>query len=159
MLNVDNGPGSNGLRGGIKQYSAKTTTGQWLDTYGGPMGYKRGFTTSDFQTEAQHAQLGVTKKPSGQFGAGIPIIESRDARGNDLGSVGTENWISNTKATHPNFGVVRKVRLSFLLVNARNLCLFCLFARVIYSGGHHLQAVKSTLEQREASGVSPTVDL
>ena len=109
ILNVDNGPGANGLRGGIKSYSPKTTTGPWLDTYGGPMGYKRGFTTSDFQTEAQHAQLGVARKPTGEFGAGIAVPESRDARGNDLKAVGTENWQSNTKATHPNFGVIRKV--------------------------------------------------
>ena len=109
ILNVDNGPGSNGLRGGIKQYSARTTTGPWLDTYGGPLGYKRGFTTSDFQTEAQHAQLGAIGRPSGPFGAGIPVIDARDSRGNRLDSIGTQTWVSNTKATHPNFGVIRKV--------------------------------------------------
>ncbi len=110
ILNVDNGPGSNGLRGGIKQYSQKVTTGPWLDTYGGPMGYRRGFTCPDFQTEAQHAQLGVTLKPPGEFGAEIPAVETMDAKGNALNaSYGTENWVSNTKATHPNFGVIKKV--------------------------------------------------
>jgi hypothetical protein len=109
ILNVDNGPGSNGLRGGIKQYSAKTTTGPWMDTYGGPSGYKRGFTSSDFQTEAQHAQLGAIGKPRGEFGAEIPFADTRDDKGNEHGASGTETWMSNTKATHPNFGVVRKV--------------------------------------------------
>lgn len=109
LLNVENTPGSNGLRGGIKQYSSKTTTGPWLDTYGGPMGYKRGFHSADFQTEAQHAQLGVVARKPGEFGAGIPIIDNRDKSGNDMNATGTENWISNTKATHPNFGVIKKV--------------------------------------------------
>jgi hypothetical protein len=109
ILNVDNGPGSNGLRGGIKQYSAKTTTGPWMDTYKGPSGYKRGFTSSDFQTEAQHAQLGAIGKPRGEFGAEIPFADTRDDKGNEHGASGTETWMSNTKATHPNFGVVRKV--------------------------------------------------
>jgi hypothetical protein len=109
ILNVDNGPGSNGLRGGIKQYSPKTTTGQWLDTYGGPMGYSRGFTSADFQTEAQHAQLGAIGKPRGEFGAEIPIVDNRDARGNNPNATGTETWISNTMATHPNFGTTKKV--------------------------------------------------
>ena len=70
-----NGPGSNGLRGGIKSYSAKTTTGAWLEEYGGPALYKRGFTTSDFQTEAQFAQLGVVRKGPPGFGAGLPLAE------------------------------------------------------------------------------------
>lgn len=109
ILNVDNGPGSNGLRGGIKEYSPRTTTGPWLDTYGGPLGYKRGFTTSDFQTEAQHAQTGVGGRQSGYFGAGIPVIDARDSRGNNLNALGTESWVSNTQATHPNFGVIKKV--------------------------------------------------
>ncbi len=74
-LRPDNGPGSNGLRGGIKTYSAKTTTGAWLEEYGGPALYKRGFTTSDFQTEAQYAQLGVVKKSAAGFGAGMPLSE------------------------------------------------------------------------------------
>jgi hypothetical protein len=114
ILNVDNGPGSNGLRGGIKEYSAKTMTGPWLDTYGGPMGYKRGFTTSDFRTEAQNAQLGVSGRENNEFGAGIPIMDSRDSRGNDLNACGTEHWQSNTKATHPDFGVINKVNLDYI---------------------------------------------
>jgi len=117
ILNVDNGPGSNGLRGGIKQYSPQVTTGPWLDTYGGPLGYKRGFTTSDFQTEAQHAQLGVIKRPPGPFGAGIKVVDERDSRGNKLSALGTETWVSNTKATHPNFGVIRKVNITHPLAN------------------------------------------
>jgi hypothetical protein len=71
----NNGPGSNGLRGGIKVYSAKTTTGQWLEEYGGPSLYKRGFTTTDFQTEAQYAQLGVVRKSVPYFGSGLPLAE------------------------------------------------------------------------------------
>ena len=67
-----NAPGANGLRGGIKSYSLKTTTGQWLEGYGGPSGYQRGFTTVDFETEAQHAQIGATLKRDPQFGAALP---------------------------------------------------------------------------------------
>lgn len=72
----DNGPGANGLRGGINTYSVKTIDGNWLEEYGGPSGYKRGFTSADFQTEAQHAQLGVTLKSAPEFGAEIPMPNS-----------------------------------------------------------------------------------
>ena len=42
-----------------------------MDDVGGM--YKRGFSTGDFQTEAQSQQLGIYKKPSATYGAGIPI--------------------------------------------------------------------------------------
>ncbi len=38
----DNTPGSNGLRGGKKEFSTKTALGHWMEEYGGPQGYKRG---------------------------------------------------------------------------------------------------------------------
>lgn len=65
------GPGSNGLRGGKKNYSARTAVGSWLDECGGPQGYSRGFHDPDFLTEAQNLQLSVTNKKLGEFGAGI----------------------------------------------------------------------------------------
>lgn len=158
VLNVDNGPGSNGLRGGIKQYSARTTTGPWLDTYGGPLGYKRGFTTSDFQTEAQHAQLGVIGRPSGPFGAGIPVLDARDSRGNRLDSVGTETWVSNTKATHPNFGVIRKVSLYilFLVVTTNQYLLDVI--RFLFTGRYYIHTVEAETESREAVRIQTAVD-
>lgn len=67
-----NAAGPNGLRGGIKMYSTKTITGPWLDELGGPAGYKRGFTTVDYQTECQHQQLGATLKQQPLYGAGLP---------------------------------------------------------------------------------------
>jgi hypothetical protein len=57
-------------------YSNKTVVGPWLDDLGGPAGYKRGFTTGEFETEAQHAQLGATLHLAPEFGAGLPPAES-----------------------------------------------------------------------------------
>lgn len=100
ILNVDNGPGSNGLRGGIKTYSAKTTTGQWLEEYGGPARYKRGFTNDEFETEAQHAQTGALGKSPGYFGAAIPLTTStpdQEAKETILSFYPTKNdWTTNT---------------------------------------------------------------
>lgn len=70
------GPGANGLRGGRNVYlSGKTAIGVWLDEKGGPSGYKRGFTTNDFQTEGQLQQIGyLEKQPRSllEFGAELP---------------------------------------------------------------------------------------
>lgn len=71
-----NGPGSNGMRGGLRIYSNKTTVGPWLDDLGGPGGYKRGFTTKEFETEAQHAQIGSNLARAPEFGAGLPPRET-----------------------------------------------------------------------------------
>ncbi len=67
-----NAAGPNGLRGGIKMYSTKTITGPWLEELGGPAGFKRGFTTVDYETECQHQQLGATLKPQPFYGSGLP---------------------------------------------------------------------------------------
>ena len=67
----NDGPGANGLRGGKKVYADKTAIGHWMEEYGGPQGYQRGFHSIDFQTEAQHAQSGATCKIAPEFGAGI----------------------------------------------------------------------------------------
>lgn len=67
-----NAAGSNGLRGGIKQYTPKTITGPWLEEIGGPSGFKRGFSSADYETEAQHAQKGVLAIKVGEYGAGLP---------------------------------------------------------------------------------------
>eukprot|EP01031_Cornospumella_fuschlensis_P029745 gene29745-35918_t len=67
-----NAAGPNGLRGGIKTYTPKTITGPWLDALGGAAGYKRGFTTADYETEAQHQQKGALLNNEPEFGAGLP---------------------------------------------------------------------------------------
>lgn len=69
----DNGPGANGLRGGSRTYSVKVQTPNWVEMYGGPAYYKRGFTNVDFQTECQHQQKGATLTGPPQFGAGLPL--------------------------------------------------------------------------------------
>ncbi|RYH04824.1 hypothetical protein EON65_46390 [archaeon] len=67
-----NAAGQNGLRGGIKTFAPKTITGPWLDALGGTAGYKRGFTTSEYETEAQHQQKGALLQNEPEFGAGLP---------------------------------------------------------------------------------------
>jgi len=67
------GPGANGLRGGRNVYnSGKTAIGVWLDAKGGPSGYKRGYHTSDYQTEAQSQQDGARFYTAPYFGAELP---------------------------------------------------------------------------------------
>lgn len=115
LLDV-NGPGSNGLRGGIKTYSAKTVTGAWLEEYGGPGGYKRGFHHEDFETEAQHAQSGALGKNTGRFGAAISEPKEMDLPVNAL--IGTENveWVTNTQAIHRNLSQEAKTTEDFELL-------------------------------------------
>jgi hypothetical protein len=68
-----NGPGSNGLRGGQNSFpSGKTAIGGWMDEVGGPQGYKRGFTTRDFETEAQLQQIGASMQRAAFYGAPLP---------------------------------------------------------------------------------------
>jgi len=70
------GPGANGLRGGRNVYnSGKTAIGVWLDAKGGPSGYKRGYHTSDYQTEAQSQQDGARFYTAPYFGAELPNPE------------------------------------------------------------------------------------
>jgi hypothetical protein len=71
-----NGPGANGLRGGTNVYSSKTVVGRWMDDVGGPAAFKRGFTTKNFETEAQHQQLGATLRPPTYYGADLPVDDS-----------------------------------------------------------------------------------
>lgn len=75
----NDGPGSNGLRGGKKVYTDKTAIGHWMEEYGGPQGYQRGFHSIDFQTEAQHAQSGATQRIAPEFGAGIKFSSGEKA--------------------------------------------------------------------------------
>jgi hypothetical protein len=70
------GPGANGLRGGRGAYpSGKTAIGVWLDSKGGPSGYKRGFHSGDYETECQHQQKGAQFGSSEFFGAELPPKE------------------------------------------------------------------------------------
>ena len=72
-----NGPGANGLRANLNSYnSGKVLLGRWVDDHGGPIGYRRGFTTEDFQTECQHQQLGVVQKRPQLYGAALPAVEA-----------------------------------------------------------------------------------
>ena len=119
IINVDNGPGTNGLRGGVKEYNPKTATGAWMETYGGPLGYKRGFTNSEFETEAQHAQLGALPKPLGFYGAGIPLVDLRDSNGNDTSSAKTDAsmWTTTSREVHKNLGTIRKVLIQNSMIS------------------------------------------
>jgi hypothetical protein len=67
-----NASGPNGLRGGIKTFAPKTITGPWLEELGGSAGYKRGFTSVDYITEAQHQQLSGYKQKIPDFGNELP---------------------------------------------------------------------------------------
>lgn len=58
------------MRGGCGGYSAKTAVGSWMEGVGGPSGYSRGFTTDEFMTEAQVAQM--QGKKMSKYGAGLP---------------------------------------------------------------------------------------
>lgn len=92
-----NASGPNGLRGGIKQFSNKTATGPWLENYGGAQGYKRGFSSADYQTEAQYAQLGATLKTTGYYGAELPdTLEKSLNPFKYEGTQGPDAWKSNT---------------------------------------------------------------
>jgi hypothetical protein len=110
-----NAPGANGLRGGIKSYSQKTTTGQWLEGYGGPSGYKRGFTTIDFETEAQHAQLGATNQKAPEFGAELPnpaaLYKNSPRCADSFSTVGKEplDWKTSTALMQSAVIVNKKV--------------------------------------------------
>ncbi len=93
-----NGPGANGLRGGRNIYCGKTAVGPWLDAVGGPSGYTRGFSTNSFQTEAQHQQLGVGRKPAPYFGAGLPkAVDIKSPTASDTLNNGlTPDWKTTT---------------------------------------------------------------
>eukprot|EP01036_Dinobryon_divergens_P026673 gene26674-35349_t len=112
-----NAPGSNGLRGGIKQYSLKTTTGQWLEGYGGPSGYQRGFTTVDFETEAQHAQIGATLRKAPEFGAALPnpnaLYTNSPRCADSFSTVGKEKLDWKTSTTIMQESVVGKNKDSY----------------------------------------------
>ena len=87
-----NGPGANHIRGGKREYSDKTTIGPWVESTGGPMHYKRGFTTEEFLTEAQRQQMGVAKlRP---YGAALP---------NEF-EIMRANNVNNTDVFHPPNG-------------------------------------------------------
>lgn len=110
----ENASGPNGLRGGIKQYSTKTTTGPWLEEIGGPQFYKRGFTTVDFETEAQHQQKGALFEKQRLYGSGLPldpvILENHKANEND-----TSHWQSVSQASTISLEK-KKVNFIWLLV-------------------------------------------
>jgi hypothetical protein len=69
-----NGPGANSLRGGLQTYNNRIILGNWLEDWGGPQGFKTGFTTEDFLSESQRQQLGARKIPL--FGSALPEPES-----------------------------------------------------------------------------------
>ena len=95
-----NGPGPNGLRGGRNCYGGKTAVGPWLDSVGGPCGYNRGFTTDDYQTEAQKQQLGATQEKAPRFGAALPkaIVDPTPTAADTLSSKSgfVNDWSTTT---------------------------------------------------------------
>lgn len=95
----NDGPGANGLRGGKNVYSSKTAINSWLEEHAAlSTGYRRGFTTPEFETEAQHAQLGVIAKPIPKFGSAV-IAPARKANTKDsyqsVDANPNETWKSN----------------------------------------------------------------
>jgi hypothetical protein len=54
-------------------FSEKTAVGSWIERSGGPSGYHRGFSTEEYETEAQHLQYGANKPKF--YGAGLPLDE------------------------------------------------------------------------------------
>jgi len=94
-----NGPGANGLRGGSNVYSTKTAIGTWMEEYGGPGGYKRGFTTPEFITEAQQQQSGYLKKATNPgFGEPLPFkVNPLDNNPNDEKS---KDWKSTSRSEY-----------------------------------------------------------
>jgi hypothetical protein len=103
------GPGANGLRGGRNVYeSGKTAIGVWLDAKGGPSGYKRGFHTTDYQTEAQTQQLGAIGRSAPYFGAELPNPEHLHRKPPKMGDLfdplysGEQklDYVTNTRALY-----------------------------------------------------------
>lgn len=113
-----NGPGANHLRGGTKVYSEKTAVGSWIERSGGPSGYHRGFSTDEFETEAQHLQYGINKPKF--YGAGLPLDEEvehprvvKDIFHPKSGPT-ARDWKSNTHNMMESV-LVPKVREAFVL--------------------------------------------
>lgn len=99
-MRPNDGPGSNGLRGGTKSFNDKTAVGPWLDSVGGPSGYRRGFTTKDFETEAQMQQLGVVRKAPPLYGAGLPAsvsIKPPSVASNFQNELRGDEWTTTTQ--------------------------------------------------------------
>jgi hypothetical protein len=118
-LRPQNAPGSNGLRGGVNLYSTKTAVGRWQDDIGGPAGYKRGFTTVAFETEAQHQQLGVIQKRSPFYGAMLPTKEQLDLPASPLSGSNKldrkDQFLTNTQMH--NESIFEKVTSPDLILN------------------------------------------
>lgn len=97
------GPGANTLRGGLKSFATKTQLYNWLEDAGGPQGYRPGFTTEEYLSEAQRQQLGGRKIPL--FGSGLPgtdvILHPREAKDIFQPSYGPgpKSWETATQAS------------------------------------------------------------
>lgn len=97
------GPGANSLRGGLKTFTTKTALYNWLEDAGGPVGYRPGFTTEEYLSEAQRQQLGARKIPL--FGSGLPskddIMHPRQSKDifQPSHGPGSESWETATQST------------------------------------------------------------
>ena len=88
--------------------SGKTAIGVWLDEKGGPSGYKRGYTTVDFETEAQVQQRGATLRKAPEFGAELPAPEhinrkppaTKDLFDPKYSGLKKDTWQTNTMALY-----------------------------------------------------------
>lgn len=97
------GPGANTLRGGLKTFTTKTALYNWLEDAGGPVGFRPGFTTEEYLSEAQRQQLGARKIPL--FGSGLTsaddILHPREAKDIFQPSLGPgpKTWETATQAS------------------------------------------------------------
>jgi hypothetical protein len=102
------GPGANTLRGGLKSFATKTQLYNWLEDAGGPDGYRPGFTTEEYLSEAQRQQLGGRQIPL--FGSGLPgtdvILHPREAKDIFQPSYGPgpKSWETCTQSTQREAG-------------------------------------------------------
>lgn len=123
-----NASGPNGLRGGIKQYVPKTITGRWLEEFGGPSGYRRGFTTVEYETEGQHQQTGARFRPSKEFGPELPDEfttkpPSSPFKYETANSSSSEMWMTTTREQGMSILKRDKVSDSFRIETAFDLSL------------------------------------
>ena len=71
-------PGANGLRGGSNKYSSKTVIGEWLDDVGGPGLFKRGFSTSAFETEYQ--KHNNNNSSASYYGSEVDLVNNKESK-------------------------------------------------------------------------------
>lgn len=77
--------------------NGKTAVGHWMEEYGGPGGYKRGFTTEEFLTEAQHQQVGY-RGGEGESLYGAPLPPRVSGLDNSAQELLSKDWTTVSRA-------------------------------------------------------------